>query len=156
MNPVLQLASRSELALLLDLVAAYRREDRESFDRQKCAAALQCLIDSESLGRAWLIRDEARPEAPPVGYLLLCFGFSLEFLGRDAFIDEFFIVAEKRGRGIGKAVLQQVRQEAAALGVKALHLEVAPGNTAAERAYLTAGFKSRRQYYLMSLRLDTV
>ena len=146
MQPVLHPAQSSELESLTELVTAYRREEKEPFDHSGVAKALSQLIERPELGRAWLIRLEEKD----IGYLLLCFGFSLEFLGRDAFIDELFIVPEHRGRGVGTQILQQTLQEAAALGVKMLHLEVEHGNTPAERLYRSLGFIGREKYYLMS------
>ena len=40
-----------------------------------------------------------------VGYLVLTLGYSLEYGGRDAFIDEVYIRSSYRGRGIGTAAL---------------------------------------------------
>ena len=74
------------------------------------------------------------------GYLILTFGFSLEYGGRDAFIDEFFIATPHRGRGLGKAALEEVARLAPGLGVHAIHLEVADNNHGAESLYSRQGF----------------
>ena len=150
MTPALQAAKIDDLTQLIDLVAAYRHEEQEPFDRRRVAETLTRLIESDSLGRAWLIKLDEET----IGYLLLCFGYSLEFLGRDAFIDELFIIPERRGQGLGKIILRQALQEATALDVKMLHLEVEHGNTPAERLYRSAGFIGREKYYLMSAPLQ--
>ena len=85
-----------------------------------------------------------------VGYAALCFGYSIEFRGRDAFVDELFIAEQARGKGLGSRVLELIRKEAARLGIVALHLEVARDNTRARRLYEKWGFRARERYYLMS------
>jgi ribosomal protein S18 acetylase RimI-like enzyme len=89
-----------------------------------------------SLGRAWLVlaNDE------PVGYVIITLGYSLEYYGRDAFIDEFFIKASHRGQGIGTKVMQFVEAACRELGINALHLEVERANTAAQGLYRKFGF----------------
>ena len=85
----------------------------------------------------------------------LCFGYTIEFVGRDAFIDEFFIQEEARGLGIGRQVLAFAKQEAAKLGIVALHLEVARTNEKAKRLYAKAGFDAREQFHLMSCAIES-
>jgi len=77
------------------------------------------------------------------GDLALCFGYSIEFGGRAAFVDEFFILPEARGRGLGGRLLEEVKAAAAAEGILALHLDVARQNEAAQRIYTRHGFQSR-------------
>lgn len=49
------------------------------------------------MGRVWLIQHQSLA----IGYVILTLGFSLEYGGRDAFIDEFYIQANYQGQGIG-------------------------------------------------------
>jgi GNAT superfamily N-acetyltransferase len=80
--------------------------------------------------------------------LALTFGFSFEYGGRDAFIDEFFIKEGFRGKGIGKLVLKLLEPLALEAGVQTLHLEVEPHNSAGNQLYLNAGFKSNDRILL--------
>jgi ribosomal protein S18 acetylase RimI-like enzyme len=94
----------------------------------------------------WLIHSDGQP----AGYVALTFVHSLEFGGRCAFIDEFYVDRPFRGAGVGKEALRQVYEvEAPALGVRALFLEVSGKNAAACGLYRSAGF-SRREYALMT------
>ena len=77
----------------------------------------------------------------------------MEFGGRDAFIDEFFLVPGARGRGLGANVLDQVISEAAAGGTVALHLEVAGHNVTALRLYERRGFSPRVGYEMLTLEM---
>ena len=87
------------------------------------------------------------------GYIALTYGYSLEFGGRDAFIDEFYIRPDFRGEGLGQTILGLIQQEAERLGIRALHLEVARTNLRAQRLYARANFQPRNKYVLMSATL---
>jgi GNAT superfamily N-acetyltransferase len=70
-----------------------------------------------------LVRD-----AHILGYAVLCFGYSVEYGGRDAFVDDIYVVPELRGGGYGDQLYTALEAEARAGGCHALHLEVMPGN----------------------------
>lgn len=147
----LRIAGAADLAVLLPLVRAYHAfEGVEMQDTVRLAALSPLLAPDNPLGRLWLLGVSDRV----VGYLALCFGYSIEFGGRDAFVDEFFIEAPARGKGLGTRALREVQRCAAALGIVALHLEVAAANDTAKRLYAQAGFRPRERYHLMSCPLD--
>jgi GNAT superfamily N-acetyltransferase len=146
----LEPADASRLDVLLPLVRGYHEFEHVSMSDADRAAAIAPLLEPGSpLGCIWLIR--AGGEA--VGYVALCFGYSIEFRGRDSFVDEFFLVESARGRGLGSRVLEQVKAEARALGIAALHLEVARDNARARQLYEKWGFGAREQFTLMSCSL---
>lgn len=89
----------------------------------------------------------------PIGYIAVCYSYSIEFGGRDAFIDEFYIEAAERGKGIGGRVLKEIAALMRARGIVAVHLEVDGQNERARAAYARAGFSSRDKYHVMSLEL---
>ena len=88
--------------------------------------------------RAWLIQADGRD----AGYMVVTFGYSMEYGGRDAFIDDLFIRPAYRHAGLGSALVRHARELCAARGVRALHLEVARDNGVAQRVYHRAGFVS--------------
>ncbi len=92
--------------------------DHLTFDEPAARAALQQVLANDSLGRVWLIQADGNP----IGYIALTLGFSLEFHGRDAFIDEIYIRAEYRGRGIGGRAIEFVEDACRSLEVRVLHL----------------------------------
>ena len=149
MTPVLRRAGYADLPVLQGFVRAYYEFERLAHDPAAAERALGPLLTSDEAGGVWLIELDAEA----IGYVALCFGYSIEFLGRDAFIDEFFIVEGQRGKGVGKAVLSQLQNLARGFAVKALHLEVGRDNEPAQRLYGAAGFQPRRQFMLMTKRL---
>jgi GNAT superfamily N-acetyltransferase len=146
---VIREATVEDLPHLLQFVREYHQFERVDLDEGERQVAVRTLLGDKALGRIWLVYvDEV-----PVGYLALCFGYSIEFAGRDATIDEFYISPAYRGQGLGRQVLGYIKEEARKLNLKALHLEVARGNTTAQRLYERVDFAPREKYMLMSLYL---
>lgn len=148
--PTLELARPNDLGILLPLVRAYHAFEGISQSDESRRAAVAPLLGESKLGRIWLIEVDGTP----VGYLAICFGYSIEFDGRDAFVDEFFVLESYRGRGIGRAALSSACDVARTLGIKALHLEVAGTNEKAKSLYQGTGFETRDRFHLMSRRLE--
>jgi hypothetical protein len=86
MEPSLRLATESDADLLLGFMREYYAFDGHTFDLPQARAALLGLLRDPSLGRVWLISTGQEL----AGYVVLTLGYSLEFLGRDAFLDEFY------------------------------------------------------------------
>lgn len=114
-------------------------------------AAVAPLLVDDRLGAVWAIDEQGKW----IGYIALTWGYSIEMQGRDAFIDELFIRAAHRGRGIGTRVLEAAKARAVALGIRALHLEVDRHNAAAQALYDKLGFELRGRFSLMTCRLNT-
>ncbi len=143
-EPSFRSAAESDTATLLQFMRAYYAFDGHGFDEQKARVALTTLLRNANLGRVWLILDG---EAS-VGYVVICFGYSLEWLGRDAFVDEFYLLPEYRRRGWGRKTMAFVEDAARSLNVRALHLEVVRQNTAALEVYRKLGFKERESTFM--------
>ncbi len=77
----------------------------------------------------------------PTGYVVLTLGFSMEYGGLRGFVDDFFVRPAARGRGLGAAALETVKQTCRELGVRALLVETGPKNHPARRLYARAGFE---------------
>ena len=148
MEPEFRPARLDDLTLILSLMEGFYRETGTPFDAEAAGRALVTLVADPSLGRLFLIETGERT----AGYVVLTLGFSLEFLGRDAFVDELFVAPEHRGRGLGLGTLRFLESVAGGLGVTALHLEVGPENEKAQGLYRRAGFEDRR-HHLMTRRL---
>jgi GNAT superfamily N-acetyltransferase len=98
--------------------------------------ALLGLLRDRRAGRAYVIEAAG----VPLGYAVLTRGYSLESLGRDAFVDELYLDPRARGLGFGRAAIRFLLAAARRFGVRALHLEVERRNVAARRVYRRAGF----------------
>ena len=150
MNISLRVAEENDLDQVLTYVRAYHEFEGIAHSAVNTASTIRPLFGINTLGRIWLIHLGSQS----IGHIAICFGYSIEFCGRDAVLDEMFILPQHRGKGCGKAALALVKSEAALLGVKALHLEVARSNASAQRMYQSAGFAPRERYFVMSVPLE--
>ena len=123
----------------------YYSYDHHSFDRVKAERGFRMLVANPTLGRLWLI-DAGDQLA--VGYLAVSFGFSLECGGREAFVDELFVLESLRGKGVGTKAIQHAIAECAREGISALRLEVTKENPDALKLYLKLGFQDLGRHLL--------
>lgn len=141
-------ASPEDIPRLVALMVEFYAEANYPLNRQRAANAFTALIEDSRLGQVWLIESNHEPggdttndnSAEGVGYLVVTLGFSMEYGGRDAFVDDLFIQAAFRGRGLSTAALAEARAFCIEHGVRAVHLEVARDNAPAQAAYRRAGF----------------
>jgi diamine N-acetyltransferase len=138
-------AAPGDVDVLLRLMRDLQRDDPWSvqFHEDKVRASVLELLQSPSMGRAFLICDGELC----IGYLVLSFDFSLEFGGKNAWIDELFVRPEFRRQGVGSRALDFAAQTARELGAKVLHLEVNRGNPAIH-LYERCGFEEHDRYLL--------
>lgn len=139
-----RVAASTDIETLLILMREYYEFDHLPFDEDAAQTALARFLDNQILGRMWLIQTGAET----IGYVALTFGYSLEYHGRDAFIDEIYIRESHRGQGIGTKALTFAEEAACSLGVNALHLEVERENTKAQSVYRKFGFADHNRYLM--------
>lgn len=126
---------RELLAMMRKL--AEQEPGASSFNEAAARAAFHQLLALPAFGVVWLLCDSSRP----VGYFVLTIGFSFEFHGHDAFIDELYVAPDYRRRGLGRRAVEFLEKEARTRGVNALHLEVDRGNDPAAELYRRAGYR---------------
>src|SRR5260370_25616569 len=107
------------------------------FDEPAARSAFRQFLSLPAFGRAWLLYTGPAL----VGYIVLTIGFSFEFHGHDAFIDELYIAPDHRRRGFGRQALAIVEQKAREMGVNATHLAVARGNDSALALSRRSGYR---------------
>lgn len=147
-DPALRSAVLHDVPALLELQAVYYAEDQYPFVAALAGMAWEELLSNPGLGRAWVIEAESRL----VGYAVMTLGYSLEYRGQDAFIDELYVAPAWRRRGLAHLVLAALDAACMDLGVKALHLEVERDKTAVQALYRRWGFADR-QRVLMTKRI---
>jgi len=103
------------------------------------------FLREPSFGRAWLICEREIP----VGYTVLTFGYSLEYIGRDAFIDEFYPRESHRGRGVGTQGSGVRRARGASHPGAVDSSGSCPRERAAQEVYRRAGYADH-DHHLMS------
>jgi len=136
MDAVFRVAGPNDLEGLLPFVREFWVIERLPFVEAAVRRALAGILANPDYGRVLAIELESRP----IGYCVLTFGYSLEHLGRDAFIDELYVREAHRDRGIGSRAVEHAAELCARLGVGALHLEVDHVNPRARALYERRGF----------------
>ena len=137
MKPKFRLAKKEDINSLCTMMRSFYQIDNYPFDHVVQEKNLNQFLAGNELGRIWLIETDTQI----IGYIVLTFGYSFEYGGRDAFIDEFFITDGYRHKGIGDATLRFVSDEALGLQIMALHLEVEKHNKAGNSLYHKHKFK---------------
>ena len=142
-----ELAGPTQLEELLPLVAAYHAFEEVGSSLEQRRSSVTKLLQDKRLGEIWLIRKLDGL----IGYIAVCYSYSIEFGGCDAFVDEFYIEAAERGKGMGRKVLMEVSALLRERDIVALHLEVDGTNERAKSIYAKVGFLNRDKYHVMSL-----
>jgi diamine N-acetyltransferase len=133
-----------DIDTLLIMIQEYYDYDRHPFDAVRVRAAVENLIHHPDWGRVWFICRDMQP----IGYVVLTLGYSLEYLGRDAFVDEIYLREGDRGKGIGRATFEFLEEVCRSLDVNALHLEVEHDNDNARQVYRKLGFVDHERYLM--------
>jgi ribosomal protein S18 acetylase RimI-like enzyme len=124
----------------VEKIAAMRRqlyaESSGVIDDARDRHTLLQLIEHPALGAVHLIIHEGKN----VGYALVTICFSVEFGGRFALLDEFWIDPAFRRQAIGGEAIKLIGEILESLKISALRLEVAQTNSGAQRFYGRNGF----------------
>lgn len=126
----------ADLEALMPIVEAMHIVEKLGWDEPAVRRDLGRLLRDDRLGQVLV----AEMDGGIRGYLILAYGFSIEYRGRDAFVDELFVADGWRGRRIGTALLDQAKEVCRCQGIQALHLEVDRDNTRARALYERMGF----------------
>ena len=132
----LKQASIHEKNDCIAMMEAFYEIDNYPFNKPLAESCFQEFIQRPELGKFWLILNNKEL----AGYIILCFGFSFEYGGRDAFIDELYLKKDFRGKGVGTEALKLAVKQAKLLNVNAIHLEVESNNAAGKKLYEKLGY----------------
>jgi ribosomal protein S18 acetylase RimI-like enzyme len=135
MTPTFRAASPADVDTVLRFTA--QLYSRTGFHESRARAACHDLLAHPEWGGLWLIQAGGRA----VGYMVITLCYSLEFAGRFALLDELFVEAEWRGRGIGSHALAFADEFCISRSLKTIRLEVARHNSRALELYQRSGFQ---------------
>jgi len=130
-------ATTEDIPVLLELIRFFYQEDHHEFREEEIKNALREILSESSWGKIYLINSEAEI----AGYFILSYNWSLEYGGRNIFIDELFIKKKFRGCGLGKKSIDFIEQLAREQKIKSIHLEVTKYNIA-KKLYESRGYFS--------------
>jgi ribosomal protein S18 acetylase RimI-like enzyme len=142
-------ATPTDVDGIVVLMRAFYADDGHSFVESEARAALGRLVAEPARGGLWVAERAGEIAA----YLAVTLGYSLEYRGLDAFVDEVVVAEGHRGGGLGRDALTVAEAYCRAAGVRALHLEVELEKETALGLYRRWGFVDHRRR-LMTKRLD--
>jgi ribosomal protein S18 acetylase RimI-like enzyme len=134
----------SDIKQLLNFMRQLYEHDQCPFNEISAEKATALLLMHPEWGNIWFITQNEEK----IGYLVLTFGFSIEFHGRDALLDELFISEKYRGQGIGQQALRFVEDVCSQNQIEAIHLEVDRKNLRAQEIYRKTGFVDHDRYLM--------
>jgi ribosomal protein S18 acetylase RimI-like enzyme len=114
------------------------------FDEAVVRQTFHRFLSLPAFGRVWILSEGATI----VGYIVLTIGFSFEFRGHDAFIDELYVEPDFRRRGFGTRAVAFLEEKAREMDVNAVHLEVDRGNDSAFQLYRRAGYHDHDRFLM--------
>ena len=137
------LQDEAELLRMMRLLAV-QEPGKIQFDEAAARTTFRRFLSLPAFGRVWLLCEGNSP----VGYVVLTIGFSFEFHGHDAFIDELYLDSNFRRRGYGKQAVAFLEERAREMGVNAVHLEVDRGNDPALELYRHTGYEDHARFLM--------
>jgi GNAT superfamily N-acetyltransferase len=138
-------ATALDVPVLFDLICALAEYEKLSHLVTGSADLLRhYLFGPEALASALL----AEVEGQAVGFALYFRNFSTFLTRPGIYLEDLFVLPEFRGRGIGKALLAQVAQEAVAKGYGRLEWMVLDWNQPAIEFYRRMGAQQHPEWIL--------
>jgi GNAT superfamily N-acetyltransferase len=142
--PTFRFATAADIPQVLPMMRDFYEFERLDFNEDRSRRLLAALVSDERLGRLLLFHFDGEL----TGYLVLGFGFSLEFHGTVALLDEFYVLPAFRGRGIGGAAVEFAAEICRSAGIRCLQLEADYFNQRAHDFYLRSGFKDHQRHLM--------
>lgn len=137
MNINFKIATKESISEILNMMNDFYSIDGYEFNYKIAKENLIRFIKNKDLGFLWLIELDSET----VGYVVLTYGFSFEYKGKDAFIDELYLKEYYRNQGIGKVTLNFLKHQAIISEINAIHLEVEKHNEKGNELYKNNGYK---------------
>jgi len=132
-----------ELLRMMRLLAE-QEPGKIQFEEAVARETFHQFLSLPAFGRVWILNEGTTI----AGYIVLTIGFSFEFRGHDAFIDELYIEPDFRRRGFGTQAVAFLEKKAREMGVNAVHLEVDRGNDSAFQLYRRAGYHDHDRFLM--------
>lgn len=130
-------ATLNDVPVVMGLLAAQFEDHHIPFTTSELESAVRSIISNSRLGFILL----AIQAGVGIGAAVVSIAWTLEYAGATAWLDELFVVAEKREQGVGRMLVEKVMQTARKTGCRAVDLEVDKEHNRAENLYLRLGFK---------------
>ena len=134
----------ADLEALLWLLTNFSEEAGTNFGREHLLAGLEPLLSNQGLGLVFV----AELDIVLVGYAVIGWGWGIESGGKEALIDEVFVLKNHRNQGIGAKMLSEVMTELERHNTKAVFLETEAQNPNSRKLYQNLGFETEDSVWM--------
>ncbi|MBM4132123.1 GNAT family N-acetyltransferase [bacterium] len=134
---IIEVAQAADRGTLIDLLTRQLVEHDLPADLTGIARAVDGILDDERLG--FLLVARAGHEVVGVAYVAR--HWSLEHGGPACWLEELYVLPDRRCRGVGVALVRAACERARALGCLVMDLEVTADHARAENLYQREGFR---------------
>ena len=134
----------ADLEALLWLLTSFSKEAGTNLGREHLLAGLEPLLNNQELGLVFV----AELEAVLVGYAVIGWGWGIESGGKEALIDEVFVLKNRRNQGIGAKMLTEVMAHLEKHNTKAVFLETEAQNPNSRKLYQNLGFETEDSVWM--------
>jgi ribosomal protein S18 acetylase RimI-like enzyme len=139
-------AEPEDLQALVPLMRAFSEEVLAPLSISHIESALAPLLQDEAIGDVWVVEEDVI-----TGYLVITWGWGIESGGREALIDEIYVMPKYRGQGLASALVKASLEKAKALDTKAVFLETEAANPESRLLYERLGFKAETSVWMRCL-----
>lgn len=146
-------ATTADVPTILHLIRALADYERLTHEVVATEVSLQAALFGERPGAECLI---AREGGEPVGFALYFHNFSTFLSRRGLYLEDLFVEPAHRGKGYGKALLQQLAQIAVARGCGRLEWSVLDWNAPAIGFYESLGARLMSEWRIFRLTGDAL
>jgi GNAT superfamily N-acetyltransferase len=143
-----RLAVSADLDAVAGLFDLYRRFQKQASD----PAAARAFI-GERLERGESVIFLAEDAGRPLGFAQLFPSFSSVGMTRTFILNDLYVTADARGRGVASALLDAAAEFAQGEGASRLMLLVATDNSPAEALYIREGWQKEESFFIYLLPL---
>ncbi len=134
----IQLPGSGDSDTVVNLLVEQMREHRVQADPARLREVIAGVIADDRCGFILVAKDDGTV----VGVAYVAEILSIEHGGRVGWLEELYVSPDRRGKGIGTALLEAVLNRAQQTGLVAIDLEVDVNHRRAESLYRRAGFHS--------------
>lgn len=146
-QPLVRPVATDDLPALLSRIRDFYDGFGFRWDEVRKEGLIRALMHQPEVGRIWVVELDGQV----AGYALVAFCFSLEFDGRTAVLDEFYLAPEFRGQGRGSQVLIAVERAMQQEGIQVIRLEVDDTHGRAAGLYARQGYQRGRTLWTKQL-----
>ena len=154
MNISLTSLSLETLPRLLELSRDLHTQDALDYDPERAQNTFMLLQNHSAYGDIYLIQSKEQNSTNIIGFVVLCYSFSIELGGHVATLDQFYLSPEWRRQKVGSHVLPLLEQRAKNKACQIIKLEVNIGNGGARQFYERFDYMPHRQHYIMSKEIN--